>query len=51
MKLAERFGLPIVTLIHTPGAYPGIGAEERGRPGPSPNILEMSALNVRRSAS
>ena len=31
MKLAERFGLPIVTLIDTPGAYPGVGAEERGQ--------------------
>lgn len=30
-ELAERFGLPIVTLIDTPGAYPGIGAEERGQ--------------------
>ena len=30
-KLAEKFGLPIVTLIDTPGAYPGIGAEERGQ--------------------
>jgi acetyl-CoA carboxylase carboxyl transferase subunit alpha len=31
MKLAEKFGFPIVTLIDTPGAYPGIGAEERGQ--------------------
>jgi acetyl-CoA carboxylase carboxyl transferase subunit alpha len=31
MRLAEKFGLPIVTLINTPGAYPGIGAEERGQ--------------------
>ncbi|NNE62039.1 MAG: acetyl-CoA carboxylase carboxyltransferase subunit alpha [Woeseia sp.] len=31
MRLAERFSLPIVTLIDTPGAYPGIGAEERGQ--------------------
>jgi len=31
MKLAERFGMPIITLIDTPGAYPGIGAEERGQ--------------------
>ena len=31
MKLAEKFGLPIVTLIDTPGAYPGIDAEERGQ--------------------
>jgi acetyl-CoA carboxylase carboxyl transferase subunit alpha len=31
MHLAERFGLPVITLIDTPGAYPGIGAEERGQ--------------------
>ena len=31
MQMAERFGLPIVTLIDTPGAYPGVGAEERGQ--------------------
>jgi len=31
MRSAERFGLPVVTLIDTPGAYPGIGAEERGQ--------------------
>ena len=31
MKLAEKFGVPIVTLIDTPGAYPGVGAEERGQ--------------------
>jgi len=31
MKLAEKFGFPVVTLIDTPGAYPGIGAEERGQ--------------------
>ena len=31
MGLAERFGLPVVTLVDTPGAYPGIGAEERGQ--------------------
>jgi acetyl-CoA carboxylase carboxyl transferase subunit alpha len=31
MELADRFGLPIVTLVDTPGAYPGIGAEERGQ--------------------
>ena len=33
MRTAERFGLPVVTLIDTPGAYPGIGAEERGQSG------------------
>ena len=31
MKLADRFGLPVVTLVDTPGAYPGVGAEERGQ--------------------
>jgi acetyl-CoA carboxylase carboxyl transferase subunit alpha len=31
MHMAERFGLPVVTLVDTPGAYPGIGAEERGQ--------------------
>ncbi len=31
MRLAERFGLPVVTLVDTPGAYPGVGAEERGQ--------------------
>jgi acetyl-CoA carboxylase carboxyl transferase subunit alpha len=47
MRLAERFGLPVVTLINTPGAYPGIGAEERGQAWAiAENILEMSALRV-----
>jgi acetyl-CoA carboxylase carboxyl transferase subunit alpha len=40
MKLAEKFGLPVVTLIDTPGAFPGIGAEER-------NIAEAIAYNLR----
>jgi acetyl-CoA carboxylase carboxyl transferase subunit alpha len=31
MKLAERYGMPVITFIDTPGAYPGIGAEERGQ--------------------
>ncbi|MHC4943425.1 MAG: acetyl-CoA carboxylase carboxyltransferase subunit alpha [Planctomycetota bacterium] len=47
MKLAEKFGLPIVTVINTSGAYPGIGAEERGQAGAiAKNILEMSRLRV-----
>jgi len=47
MKLAERFGLPIVSLVNTPGAYPGIGAEERGQAWAiAENILEMSRLKV-----
>jgi acetyl-CoA carboxylase carboxyl transferase subunit alpha len=40
MKLAEKFGLPVIALIDTPGAYPGIGAEER-------NIAEAIAYNLR----
>ena len=31
MKLAEKFGMPVFTFVDTPGAYPGIGAEERGQ--------------------
>jgi acetyl-CoA carboxylase carboxyl transferase subunit alpha len=47
MKLADRFGLPIVTLINTPGAYPGVGAEERGQAWAiAENILEMCRLQV-----
>ena len=47
MKLAEKLGIPIVTLINTPGAYPGIGAEERGQAGAiARNILEMFSLTV-----
>ncbi len=40
MKLAEKFSLPVVSLIDTPGAYPGIGSEERG-------VAEAIALNLR----
>lgn len=47
MKFAEKFGLPIVTLIDTPGAYPGIGAEERGQAQAiAVNLAEMSRLKV-----
>jgi acetyl-CoA carboxylase carboxyl transferase subunit alpha len=47
MKLAERFKLPIVTFIDTPGAYPGIGAEERGQAEAiATNLLEMSRLRT-----
>lgn len=47
MKTAERFGLPIVTFIDTPGAYPGIDAEERGQAEAiARNILEMAQLTV-----
>ncbi len=47
MKLAERFNIPIVCLIDTKGAYPGIGAEERGQGiALAENIRDMSLLNV-----
>lgn len=47
MKLAEKFGLPVVTLIDTPGAYPGIGAEERGQAEAiAYNLREMSLLRT-----
>jgi acetyl-CoA carboxylase carboxyl transferase subunit alpha len=47
MKLAERFGLPLFTLIDTPGAYPGIGAEERGQSEAiARNLLEMAELRI-----
>ena len=47
MKLAERFSLPIITFIDTPGAYPGIGAEERGQSEAiARNLLEMAELRV-----
>ncbi len=45
MKLAARFGAPVITLIDTDGAYPGLGAEERGQSEAlARNILEMSVL-------
>lgn len=47
MRFAEKYGLPIVTLIDTPGAYPGIGAEERGQAQAiATNLSEMSRLKV-----
>ena len=47
MKLAEKFRLPVVTLVDTPGAYPGIGAEERGQAEAiAINLREMSRLRV-----
>ena len=47
MKLAEKFGLPVVTFIDTPGAYPGIGAEERGQAESiARNMMEMSRLRT-----
>ncbi len=47
MKSAEKFGVPVVTLIDTPGAYPGLEAEERGQgEAIARNILEMTRLKV-----
>ena len=47
MRLAERFGLPVVALIDTQGAYPGIGAEERGQAWAiAENIQDMTGLRV-----
>ncbi|MEO6170840.1 MAG: acetyl-CoA carboxylase carboxyltransferase subunit alpha [Lysobacter sp.] len=47
MKLAERFQLPLLTFIDTPGAYPGIGAEERGQSEAiARNLLEMAELKT-----
>jgi len=47
MKLAERFNKPVITFIDTPGAYPGIGAEERGQAEAiAMNLFEMSTLKT-----
>jgi len=47
MKLAEKFELPVVTFVDTPGAYPGIGAEERGQAESiARNLMEMSRLRA-----
>jgi acetyl-CoA carboxylase carboxyl transferase subunit alpha len=47
MRLAERFSLPLVTFIDTSGAYPGVGAEERGQSEAiARNLFEMSLLRV-----
>ncbi|MED7788211.1 MULTISPECIES: acetyl-CoA carboxylase carboxyltransferase subunit alpha [unclassified Francisella] len=47
MKLAEKFNMPVITFIDTPGAYPGIKAEERGQSEAiARNLFEMSALKV-----
>ncbi|SMN12218.1 Acetyl-coenzyme A carboxyl transferase alpha chain [uncultured Candidatus Thioglobus sp.] len=47
MKMAEKFSLPIITFIDTPGAYPGIGAEERGQSEAiARNLFEMSTLKT-----
>jgi len=47
MELAERYRLPVITLIDTPGAYPGIGAEERGQSEAiARNLLTMAGLRT-----
>ena len=47
MKLAEKFNKPVITLIDTPGAFPGLGAEERGQgEAIARNILEMTRLKT-----
>jgi acetyl-CoA carboxylase carboxyl transferase subunit alpha len=47
MRLAERFALPLITLVDTQGAYPGVGAEERGQSEAiARNLFEMSVLSV-----
>ncbi|MBF0470606.1 MAG: acetyl-CoA carboxylase carboxyl transferase subunit alpha [Gammaproteobacteria bacterium] len=47
MKMAERFNMAVITFIDTPGAYPGVGAEERGQSEAiATNLLEMSQLKV-----
>ena len=47
MKMAERFRLPLFTFIDTPGAYPGVGAEERGQSEAiARNLLEMAELKI-----
>jgi acetyl-CoA carboxylase carboxyl transferase subunit alpha len=47
MKMAERFQLPLFTFIDTPGAYPGVGAEERGQSEAiARNLLEMAELRI-----
>lgn len=47
MRLAAKFGLPIVLFVDTPGAYPGVGAEERGQPGAiADNLKELFKLKT-----
>src|SRR5437870_12552803 len=47
MGLAEKFGAPVITLVDTPGAYPGLGAEERGQAEAiARNLVEMATLRV-----
>jgi acetyl-CoA carboxylase carboxyl transferase subunit alpha len=47
MRLAEKFGAPVITLVDTPGAYPGLGAEERGQAEAiARNLMEMATLRT-----
>lgn len=47
MRMAERFGMPLLTFIDTPGAYPGVGAEERGQSEAiARNLIEMAELRI-----
>ena len=47
MRLAQKFGAPVITLVDTPGAYPGLGAEERGQAEAiARNLIEMAALGT-----
>jgi len=47
MRLADKFNLPVISLIDTPGAYPGLGAEERGQgEAIARNLMEMAKLNI-----
>ena len=47
MEFAEKYGIPVVTLIDTPGAYPGVGAEQRGQAQAiAVNLMKMSRLRV-----
>jgi len=47
MRLSEKFSMPVVTIIDTPGAYPGIGAEERGQSGAiASNLFTLAALKT-----
>jgi acetyl-CoA carboxylase carboxyl transferase subunit alpha len=47
MKLAEKFGLPVISFIDTPGAFPGLGAEERGQgEAIAVNLMEMAVLRT-----
>src|SRR5207249_6394434 len=47
MRLAAKFGAPVITLVDTPGAYPGLGAEERGQAEAiASSLIEMASLKT-----